>query len=605
MKHPAIAAFAVLTLLGAGGRAQEPSRYMGGGVELTKAPNGAIVNTNALTAGAALLYLEPTTEQVADGVWSIGGYSLANATVIEGDEGLIVYDTGDTREEGAHLREAIERVSDKPVKVIIYSHSHYAFGAGALVDDPDDVLVIGHPRLNQTVENNLKGGGAPSAIPEVGPIMTARTLVQFNNFLPNEGPDAALAGKLEMGQPIAFLPANKTVEDGEVLDVLGVKMQFFTEFTSDDYNLTVWVPEKRIVLNNFFWPGTPNIYTLRGGVYRDPLIWRDGLKLIRDLQPEVLLNTHARPVVGADEVMKRLTGYMDQISLTYDQTLRGILGGLGPDDLRHSIYVPPHLREIPENAESYGEMIHFPEAIYQYVIGWFDWDVTKLFAVRPREEAERLVALMGGTDRVLEAAKASRDKNEFAWAAQLVQYLYLLDPANQEVRQLKADLLRQMAYRSTGSIARAFLLTDALALEGIVTVPRLVPPSPEVIASSPATFVDFFRVRIDPRRSQDTDLVMEFVFADKGGQAVGLHVRRGVVEYIPVPSDYYREPDLVLELDSETWSALYLSSLELEAAIDSGNVKLAKGEAQSAAAAFGMFDQFAPGRNYAVPPIEE
>jgi len=586
------------------GSAQERSRYMGGPVELAEAPNGAVVNAEILSVNPHILYLEPTVEKVADGVWCIGGYSLANTTVIETDDGLIVYDTGDTREEAEHVREAIAGISSKPIKVIIYSHSHYAMGGGALVDNPDDVLVIGHPMLNQTVESSLRGGGSPSAIPEVGPIMTSRVLVQFNNFLPTEGPDAALAGKLEIGKPVAFLPANRTVEDGEILDLLGLKVQFFTKYTSDDFNLTVWVPEKGVVMNNFFWPGTPNIYTLRGGVYRDPLIWRDGLKLIRDLQPEVLLNTHTRAVVGKEEVHKRLTGYMDQLTLTYDQTLRGILNGLGPDDLRQFIHIPAHLREIPENAQTYGETVHFPEAIYQYVIGWFDGDVTKLFNVSPKEEADRLVALMGGPAKVMAAARSAFDAEEYAWGAQLVQYLYLLDPMNREVRQLKADLLRQMAYRTTGSIARAFLMSDALALEGKVTLPLLVPPTPEVISGAPEVFVDYFRVRIDPQKSENTDLVIEFVFTDKGARAVALHLRRGVVEFIPVPTDYYREPDSVLRLDSETWSALYLSAMSLTEAIESGRVQVAKGDVTESVEAFNLFDRFDPTRNFKIPPLE-
>jgi alkyl sulfatase BDS1-like metallo-beta-lactamase superfamily hydrolase len=283
--------------------AQAVSRYMGGEVTLTTAPNGALVNAEVLEVSPKIVYLEPTIDKVADGVWCIGGYSVGNTIVIEGDDGLIVYDVGDNKEEGEHLREVIAKISDKLVKVIIYSHSHYALGGGALVDNPDDVLVIGHPKLNETVENNLKGGGSPSAIPEVGPIMTSRALIQFNNFLPAEGADAALAGKIEGGKPIAFLPVTKTVQNEEVLDVLGLKMQFFTEYISDDYNLTVYVPENGVVMNNFFWPGTPNIYTLRGGEYRDPLIWRDGLKVIRDLQPEILLSTHTRAIVGKDEVL--------------------------------------------------------------------------------------------------------------------------------------------------------------------------------------------------------------------------------------------------------------------------------------------------------------
>jgi alkyl sulfatase BDS1-like metallo-beta-lactamase superfamily hydrolase len=584
--------------------AAETSQYMGGDVNLTKAPNGAIARQEVLETAAKILYLEPTTEKLTDGVWCIGGYSLANTTVIEAKDGLIVYDTGDTKEEAEHIREAIEKISSKPVKVIIYSHSHYALGAGALVDNPDDVLVIGHPKLNATVQTSMQGGGSPSAIPEVGPYMTPRVLIQLNNFLPEEGPDAALSGKLEIGKPTAFIPANRTVKDGEELDVLGIKMQFFTKYTSDDYNLTVYVPEKKLVMNNFFWPGTPNIYTLRGGVYRDPLIWRDGLKVIRDLQPEILSNTHTRAIVGKDEIMKRLAGYMDQVTLTYDQTLRGILGGLTPDDIRHRIYIPEHMQEIPENAQSYGETIHFPEAIYQYVIGWFDGDVTKLFKIAPKEEAQRMVQLMGGKQKVVAAAQKALEEKAYAWGAQVIQYAYLLDPTDKAVRQLKADLLRQMGYRTTGSIARAFLLTEALTLEGKVTYPKLIPPSQEVIAASPDTFVNFFRVRIDPEKSEDTDKVVEFVFTDKGNLGVALHVRRGVAEYVPVPADHYRKSDFVLKLDSKTWAGLYLSALSLTDAIDSGKVQLT-GDKGDVTQIFDMFDKFNPTKNYIVPPLED
>ena len=582
---------------------QEKSPYMGGNVELVTAPNGAIVNSKVLEIWPNITYSEPTTEELTDGVWCIGGFSLANTTVIEGDDGLIVYDTGDTKEEGEHIREAIEKISDKPIKVIIYSHSHYALGAGALVDNPEDVLVIGHPKLNETVETNMRGGGSPSAIPEVGPIMTSRVLIQLNNLLPDEGKDAGLMAKLEVGQPIAFLPANKTVQNGETLELLGIELQFFTEYISDDYNLTVHVPEKGLVMNNFFWPGTPNIYTLRGAVYRDPLIWREGLKVIRDLQPEILSSTHTRAIIGKEEIMKRLTGYMDQLTLVYDQTLRGILGGLTPDELRHAIYIPEHMQNIPENAQTYGEVIHFPEAIYQYVIGWFDWDVTKLFAVGPKDEAERLVNLMGGQKKVIKAARTALDKKEFAWGAQLIQYVYLLEPTNKEVRELKAELLRQMAYRTTGSIARAFLLTEALTLEGKASYPKLMPPSPETIAASPETFVDYYRVRIDPKKSENTDKVIEFVFTDKGNKSVGLHVRGGIAEYIPVPANYYKETDYIIKLDSETWPELYLNSVTLQEALDNGKVDV-EGNPGEIIALLDMFDKFQPTKNYKIPPLE-
>lgn len=73
-------------------------------------------------------------------------------------------------------------------------------------------MVIGHPTVNDTVEANLQGGGAPSEYGEIGPVLTARAVVQMNNFLPEEGPDARLAGVIPFGKPISFLPATVTPE---------------------------------------------------------------------------------------------------------------------------------------------------------------------------------------------------------------------------------------------------------------------------------------------------------------------------------------------------------------------------------------------------------
>jgi alkyl sulfatase BDS1-like metallo-beta-lactamase superfamily hydrolase len=161
-----------------------------------------------------------------------------------------------------------------------------------------------------------------------------------------------------------------------------------------------------------------------------------------------------------------------------------------------------------------------------------------------------------------------------------------------------------MAYRTSGSIARAFLMTEALTLEGKTDYPKLVPPGAETISGSPETFVDYYRVRIDPRKSENTDKVVEFVFTDKGNHAVALHVRRGIAEYIPVPADYLQKSDYVLQMDSETWVELYLSSVSLKDAVDSGKVKLT-GNEQEMVEVFDMFDKFKPTKNYMVPPIED
>ena len=67
---------------------------------------------------------------------------------------------------------------------------------------------------------------------------------------------------------------------------------------------------------------------------------------------------------------------------------------------------------------------------------------------------------------MLTAAKKAMEKKEYSWAAQLVNYLYRLNPKDEEVRALKTESLRQMAYASTGANIRAMLISCWNCLAG-------------------------------------------------------------------------------------------------------------------------------------------
>jgi alkyl sulfatase BDS1-like metallo-beta-lactamase superfamily hydrolase len=437
------------------------------------------------------------------------------------------------------LLAAIRTVSDKPVKAIIYGHSHTVLGAGVLAEGNDDVMVIGHPNLNDVYEENQKSSGIPAYFNEIGPYLTARALIQFNSYLPAEGPDAFVVPMTLTDTESTFIPVNTPVEDGQEMTVLGEKMQFFTKYGSDDkVHTTVWMPERKILLTTMLWSSPPQLYSVRGDVFRDPREWIAGLKFNRDLGAEVLISAAAKAVVGKENVARILEGYLDGAAFVLDQSLRGILGGLGPDELREFVQFPAYLDEIPNNLQNYGEISSYSPAIYYQSVGWYDNDAAHLKPVTPQAQAERIVPLMGGREKVLAAASAAMEKKEYSWAAQLVNYLYQLDPQDADVRQLKADALRQMAYVSTGGNDRAHLMSQALSLEGKVTIPRLIPPAPETIAGSPTTYVDYFRVRIDPKKSDETNSFVRFDFDD--GTSAGLHIRRAIAEFIAEPDNYAR-----------------------------------------------------------------
>jgi len=579
--------------------ADETNPYMGAPVTLEKAPNGAIANKKLLDRIEKVAWLKPTIEKPVDGIWVFGGYGLAPIAVIDTDEGLIAFDTGDSKHDGEILLEAIRTVSQKPVKAIIYGHSHTVLGAGVLAEGNKDVIVIGHPNLNKVIEQNQQSGGFVAYYPEIGPYLTARALIQFNAYMPKEGPDAFVAPLLLTDTESAFIPVNTPVEDGQEMTVLGLKMQFFTKYGSDDkVHTTVWLPDRKIVLTTLLWSSPPQLYTVRGDVFRDPREWIAGLKFTRDLEPEVLISAAARPVVGKDNVKQILEGYLDGASFVLDQTLRGILGGLGPDELRHWVRFPKYLDEVPNNLQNYGEISSYSPAIYYQSVGWYDNDAANLKPVSPSDEAERIVPLMGGRDKVLAAANDALMKKEYAWAAHLVNYLYRLDPQDAEARKLKAEALRQMAYVSTGATDRAHLLSQALSLEGKVTLARIFPPAPAAISASPAVFVDYFRVRIDPTKSGDTDSFLQFNFSD--GTSAGLHIRRAVAEFIAEPDKHSRKPDVTVAMSGETWAKLYLSQVTPEDMVKNGDIKVT-GNSTEAARLINLFDRYSPAKAVVIP----
>ena len=571
--------------------------YNGEQVQLTELPNGGVIN--AAMAGRLSLTQpdEPYTVKITDGIWALVGYHWGYKAVIEGEKGLIIYDTGDDIEEAQEIIELVKKVSKKPIRTVIYSHAHYCFGTKAIADAyGDDITVIGHSQLNKNI---LESGGLGSAIPELAPSLLARTLEQFSFLLPAEGPDGQ--APTPVGKTKGFVPVNTPVTHGQKLTVDGVEMVFYTDFDSDtDDQVIVYLPKSKTVLNNHLWPTFPNFYTLRGSVYRDPTFWAGGIKLIRDLKPEHLFNTHSIPVSGEEKVQEVLSGYYDAIMYLYDQTIRGILLGKTPDELRYWVQLPKDLAEQPNNQMSYGEFSYYPPYIYQYALGWFGRDSENLNPIAPEDKARKIVKGFGGVDAVkTELGKTMKNK-EHAWSAELAGYLVKAAPDDAQARQLLADALRQMGYNTEASIPRSWYLTKALALEGKLQIPSAMFTGPDsVLKSAPDTYVSQYRVRLDPKVSYGKEQLLAINLDGTGAPTMGLHVRSGIAEFVPDVSKHYRKPDISIDMSMEAWAGYYVGDITLDALLDRKDVKAS--DKVRVKSFFSFFDQVHPSKAALIP----
>ncbi|MDE2364884.1 MAG: MBL fold metallo-hydrolase [Hyphomicrobiales bacterium] len=549
------------------------ARFMGPAPVRATTPRGGVLAADILTSIATTFATSPTMIKVKEGVYCFAGGSIVNRTMIEAPEGLVIFDTGDDAEDGERALAEFRKISDKPIVAIIYSHNHYAHGTKPFLEGREGVQIIGHPLVNQHIEELASGFATGGDFPEAMPVLTARFLGQFGSLLPETGPDSGFAATIPVGKPKGTVLANTFVQDGQWLDVAGLKMQFFTEHFSDSEDtLTVWIPSLELALNNFLWSSLPNFYTLRGDVFRAPQSWRAGLRVLRDLEPTYLVNTHALPVVGKDKVAEALDGYMGAIGFMIDQTMRGINKGLGPDELREFVRLPKSLAACPYNAEVYGEFSYFPPHIYNHIFGWFDGDAARIHKLPSAEQARRIIAGFGGVERVSEQCEEALASGEVVWALQLADWLVQGAPGAASDK-LKANALREFAYRAPGTIARQFALTQALALEGKINQPVAVQPTVNAILSAdPGRYVNFQRVRLDPVKVGETVATLRVVIDDKA-RTFALVIRHGVAEFMADDAAKRLKADAELRLSHRAWAELYTGAATLAGGLDSGAIK--------------------------------
>ena len=71
--------------------------------------------------------------QVTDGVYMAIGFAIANSILLEGPEGVVIVDVTESLESGQEVLRAFRKITQKPIKALIYTHNHadHIYGAEA------------------------------------------------------------------------------------------------------------------------------------------------------------------------------------------------------------------------------------------------------------------------------------------------------------------------------------------------------------------------------------------------------------------------------------------------------------------------------------------
>ncbi|MCM0612908.1 MBL fold metallo-hydrolase [Marinobacter sediminum] len=470
--------------------------------------------------------------KVTDGLYQVRGYDLANMSIIESDTGWILVDPLTARETASRaFLFAQEHLGKKPVRAIIFTHSHIDhFGGvqGVLQHLPDeekrDLRIVAPEGFEEeaTSENII-----------AGPAMTRRAMYMYGKRLEHNDRGHVGTG---LGKGPAFgtfgfaEPTQLVSKTGTELTIDGVQMVFQIVSGSEaPSEFTFYLPEHKafcgaeLVSRNMH-----NLYTLRGAKVRDARIWSAYIDEARNRfsDAEVYFASHHWPLWGQDRIQDFLVKQRDTYKFIHDQSVRLMNRGFTPNEIAESVKLPAALQEDFHNQGYYGTVAHNAKAVYQNYMGWFTANPAKLNPLPEPEAAARYVEMMGGADSILEKARSDFDaatdmktdegRKTYRWLAELLNHVVFAEPDNEQATSLLAKVYDQLGYQAESAPWRDFYLSGAYELrhggpeEGIK--PAVMK---DVLLNTPVSlFFDSMAVRLNADDAQGESLSIKVTFTD-------------------------------------------------------------------------------------------
>ena len=545
--------------------------------------------------------------KVTDKIYQVRGFDASNMTIIEGNTGLIIIDPLIASETAkAALDLYYQNRPKKPVKAVIYSHSHvdHYGGVKGVVTEADvkaGKVKIYAPDgfLQEAVSENVYAGNA----------MTRRTLYMYGALLPRNEKglvDTGLGktnsiGTIGLIQPTDIITKS---EDTRIID--GIKIEFLlvpgTEAPSE---MIMYFPQFKMVDSAEDATHTlHNLYTLRGAQVRDAAKWWKALDRVMEKygdQTEIIMAQHHWPKWGKENIDAYLSKQRDAYKYIHDQTLRLMNEGYTMTEVAEMVKLPEELNQEWSLRGYYGSVSHDVKAVYQKYLGWYDSNPANLNPLPPEESAKRYVEFMGGSKAVMKKAKEYYNKGEYRWVAEVMNKVVFAEPNNQEAKNLQADALEQLGYQSETATWRNEYLMGAYELRnGTPKIPgNLGANSPDTIQSMPINmYLDYMGIRLNAEKAAGKKFSVNWDVPDLK-EKYTINLENSVLAYRKVDS-FKEKADVTMSMTKATLDSIQTGATTVDKEIESGNIKLT-GDAANFKEYLGFFDNFKPDFNIVTP----
>jgi len=523
----------------------------------------------------AILNMAYGVYEVMDGIYQVRGFDLANLTFVRGATGWVVFDTGTTVETARAAHALVRRhVEDLPVSAVIHSHSHidHFGGVRGLIDEADVragtvPVIVPEGFMEHAVAENVYAGNA----------MLRRAFFQYGGLMPANPyghVDQAIGKNTAAGRPSLIQPSLVITDDVEHHTVDGIPMVFHnTPGTEAPAEMNTYLPDKKA-----FWAaenivGTiHNIYTLRGALVRDALVWSKKIGEALHLfgkEADVMFASHSWPRWGNDRIQEVMRTQRDAYAHLNNHVLHLANQGVTINEI-HNVYRQPESLTKQWPAHSYhGSEEHNSRAVINRYLGYWDANPATLIPLSPTDSAPLYVEMMGGPEPILTKGRALHDEGRYREAQEILNKLVYAEPNNVDAKQLLADVFEQLGYQQESPSVRNSYLSAALELRtGIPegTVPAV--SSPDVLrALTTEMFFDYLAIRMDGTKVGDVAFVANIRHPDSGEELVVELSNATLTTQIGFQSD---DATVTIVVDRADFEQVMLSQRSFEELIASG-----------------------------------
>ncbi|ABT15288.1 hypothetical protein FR483_N003L [Paramecium bursaria Chlorella virus FR483] len=512
-------------------------------------------------------------------IYQVRGFDLANMTIVRGKSGWILMDVLTSVETAKAALELVNQTLGKrPVSAVIFSHTHvdHFGGVRGVVDEKDvksgKVKVIApNGFLKYAISENVYAGTA----------MSRRTVYQYGTTLPRDEfghVDQAIGKDVSDGTVSLIKPTMLIKKPYETHVVDGVKIEFqLTPGTEAPAEMNCWFPKW-----NAFWAAENicttihNIYTLRGALVRDALLWS---KYINESlykygkKAQVMFTAHTWPRFGNARIREVMSTQRDAYAHLNNTVLFHVNNGTTINEI-HNVYKLPEVLANKWAARSYhGSEVHNSRAVVDHYIGYWDSNPATLAPLSPRESAPLYVKMMGGSTKILNYSQELYDKGQYKEAIEILNKLVYAEPSNKNAKNMLANCFEQVGYSLESTSDRNVFLAAASELRSGIKKTTIDAASKDLIENMPTgMFLDYIGIRMIPGSLKDKNFKINIIVTDENKSYILECSNESLTN---IQGYIVKNPDLTLKgTKSQIFEVLTTGKMPSDSTIATGNVKL-------------------------------